>query len=35
MDNVGNSGFLIKIILFNMLNDMISNKNVLLNVIKV
>lgn len=35
MDNVGNSSFLIKIILFNMLNDMISNKNVLLNVIKV
>lgn len=35
MDNVGNSGFLIKIVLFNMLNDMISNKNVLLHVIKI
>lgn len=35
MDNVGNSSFLIKIILFNMLNDMILNKNVLLHVIKI
>lgn len=35
MDNVGNGSFLIKIVLFNMLNDMISNKNVLLHVIKI